>query len=280
MCPGRGHRRRMRRARRAGAGRPDRACRQLPTRRLQPGQRILRSPVSRRSTKGSTAPTRPPTPRSPNWSRPWPTARPNRPAPTAGASRCARGVVFSDGSTFDSADVVATYAAVAIRWSPRRSRPSVAPIVARHRRRTRRRDRQLDTEADPSPYLLLGILPVGEDRGRPGRRLGGQHRAGGHRALPAGQPAARPGGAGRPRRLLGRPAAGQTLVYPYTPDDNAGRRAWSSGAVDGATLPPRLIDSIDGDDVADRRCAVGRLARRLAARRQPVHRGLRGPGSR
>ena len=69
------------------------------------------------------------------------------------------GVVFSDGTTFDSADVVATYAAVPDPRVASEISTSVAPIVSIEADGSDAVVVELDTAADPKPYLLLGILP-------------------------------------------------------------------------------------------------------------------------
>ncbi|MGE2733646.1 ABC transporter substrate-binding protein [Mycolicibacterium vaccae] len=159
------------------------------------------------------------------------------------------GVLFSDGSTLDSADVVATYAAVADPKVASEISTSVAPIVSLTADGPDAVTVELDTAADPRPYLLLGILPSEKVE-----------------AAPAGDWAVNtaPVGTGpyrldtlRPDQAVlvarddywGDPAQVKRLVYTYTPDDNARAQAIVSGAVDGTTLPPRLIESIRGDDI-------------------------------
>lgn len=47
----------------------------------------------------------------------------------------------------------------------------------------------------------------------------------------------------------GEPAQVRRLVYTYAPDDNARAQSMVSGAVDGTNLPPRLVDSVNGENV-------------------------------
>ncbi|MEZ0340242.1 ABC transporter substrate-binding protein [Mycobacterium sp. pV006] len=158
-------------------------------------------------------------------------------------------VVFSDGSTFDSGDVVATYAAVADPKVASEISTSVAPIVALTADGPDAVTVELDTAADPRPYLLLGILPSEKIED-----------------APAGDWAVNtaPVGTGpyrldtlRPDQVVlvarddywGDPAQVQRLVYTNTPDDNARAQSMVAGTVDGTTLPPRLIESLDGEDI-------------------------------
>lgn len=158
-------------------------------------------------------------------------------------------VVFSDGSTFDSGDVVATYAAVADPKVASEISTSVAPIAALTADGPDAVTVELDTAADPRPYLLLGILPSEKIE-----------------AAPAGDWAVNtaPVGTGpyrldtlRPDQVVlvarddywGEPAQVERLVYTYTPDDNTRAQSMAAGTVDGTTLPPRLIASLDGDDI-------------------------------
>ena len=69
------------------------------------------------------------------------------------------GVQFSDGTAFDSADVVATYAAVADPAVASEIATAVTPIVAIEPDGPEAVTVELTTAADPRPYLLLGILP-------------------------------------------------------------------------------------------------------------------------
>lgn len=160
------------------------------------------------------------------------------------------GVQFSDGTAFDSADVVATYAAVADPAVASEIATAVAPIVSVVPDGPEAVTVELATAADPRPYLLLGILPS--------ERV---------ESAPAGDWAVNtePVGTGpyrldslRPDQAVlvaredywGTPAQVDRLVYTYTPDDNSRAQSMASGAVDGTNLPPRLIDSLNADDVA------------------------------
>ena len=159
------------------------------------------------------------------------------------------GVQFSDGTAFDSADVVATYAAVADPAVASEIATAVTPIVSIEPDGPEAVTVELATAADPRPYLLLGILPS--------ERV---------ESAPAGDWAVNtePVGTGpyrldslRPDQAVlvaredywGTPAQVDRLVYTYTPDDNSRAQSMASGAVDGTNLPPRLIDSLATGDV-------------------------------
>ena len=138
------------------------------------------------------------------------------------------GVTFSDGSAFDSADVVATYAAVRDPAVASEISTSVAPIVTLTADGPDAVTVEMNTAADPRPYLLLGHPAVGEGRGRSRRRTG--------RSTPSRSAPARTGwrACGRirpswsPATTTGAtPAQVKRVVYTYTPDDNARAQAWS-----------------------------------------------------
>lgn len=109
------------------------------------------------------------------------------------------GVTFSDGSSLDSADVVATYAALKNPAVASDIATNVAPVTAVIADGPQAVIVEVNTDTDPSPYLLTGIVPSERGTGRPGCGLDPEHRTGGHRSLPAGQPASRSGGTGGPR---------------------------------------------------------------------------------
>lgn len=166
------------------------------------------------------------------------------------------GVMFSDGSTFDSADVVATYRAVRDPKVASEISTSVAPIVSIEADGPDAVTVALNTAADPKPHLLLGILPSEKVE-----------------AIPAADWAVNtaPVGTGpyrleslRPDQAVlvarddywgGAPEL-KRLVYTHVPDDNARAQSMVSGAVDGTNLPPRLIDSVKGSDDAVQTIAV------------------------
>ncbi|MGE2832909.1 ABC transporter substrate-binding protein [Mycobacterium sp. SMC-4] len=159
------------------------------------------------------------------------------------------GVVFSDGSTFDSADVVATYAAVADPKVASEISTSVDPIVSLTADGPDAVSVELDTAADPRPYLLLGILPSEKVEPTPAADWAVNTAPVG--TGPYRLDTLRPDQAVLVARddYWGDPAQVKRLVYTYTPDDNARAQSMVSGAVDGTTLPPRLINSLGGDDV-------------------------------
>lgn len=157
-------------------------------------------------------------------------------------------VTFSDGSTFDADDVVATYAAV----KDSRVASAIATNIAPISRVSADGDDAVIVDADgadPKPFLLVGILP--SEKVEPG---------------PAADWAVntRPVGTGpyrleslRPDQAVlvarddywGDPPQVRRLVYTYTPDDNTRAQRIVAGEVDGANLPPRLINSVNQGEV-------------------------------
>ncbi|BBX18913.1 ABC transporter substrate-binding protein [Mycolicibacterium duvalii] len=159
------------------------------------------------------------------------------------------GVVFSDGSSFDSADVVATYAAVADPRVASEISTSVSPIVSLTADGPEAVTVELTTAADPRPYLLIGILPSERVEDAPAADWAVNTAPVG--TGPYRLESLRPDQAVMVARddYWGEPAQVNRLVYTYTPDDNARAQSMVSGAVDGTTLPPRLIDSVRSDEV-------------------------------
>ncbi len=159
------------------------------------------------------------------------------------------GVAFSDGSAFDSADVVATYAAVRDPEVASEISTSVAPIVAITADGPDAVTVELTTAADPKPYLLLGILPSEKVEDKPAADWAVNTAPVG--TGPYRLDSLRPDQAVLVARddYWGRPAQVKRLVYTYAPDDNARAQSMVSGSVDGTNLPPRLIDSVKSDEV-------------------------------
>lgn len=159
------------------------------------------------------------------------------------------GVLFSDGSAFDSADVVATYGAVRDPEVASEISTSVAPIVAITADGPDAVTVELNTAADPKPYLLLGILPSEKIEAKPAADWAVN-------TAPVGTGPYRLDSLRPDQAVLiarddywGTPAQVKRLVYTYAPDDNARAQSMVSGAVDGTNLPPRLIDSVKSDEV-------------------------------
>ncbi|WP_396885012.1 ABC transporter substrate-binding protein [Mycobacterium sp. SMC-8] len=159
------------------------------------------------------------------------------------------GVTFSDGSAFDAADVVATYAAVRDPQVASQISTSVAPIVSITADGSGAVVIEMDTAADPKPYLLIGILPSEKVEETPAADWAVNTAPVG--TGPYRLDSLRPDQAVLVARddYWGRPAQVKRLVYTYTPNDNARAQSMVAGAVDGTTLPPRLIASIDSDDI-------------------------------
>ncbi|KAF0968127.1 ABC transporter substrate-binding protein [Gordonia sp. YY1] len=178
---------------------------------------------------------------------------PERIAPRTWRVPLKGGVTFSDGSAFDSADVVATYRAVVDPKVASGISTDFAPIVTVDADGPQAIRLTTNTDADPSPYLLLGIVPS--------ERV---------EAAPAAQWAinTEPVGTG-PYRLesldpdqavlvarddrAGDVPSVRRIVYTHVPDDNSRAQLLQTGEVDGASLPPRLADGFaerSGVDVA------------------------------
>lgn len=159
------------------------------------------------------------------------------------------GVVFSDGSTFDSADVVATYAAVGDPEVASEISTSVAPVVSMAADGPDVVTVELNTAADPRPYLLIGILP--SERVEAGPAADWAVNTAPVGTGPYRLDSLRPDQAVLVARddYWGDPPQVRRLVYTYVPDDNARAQSMASGAVDGTALPPRLIDSVGSEDV-------------------------------
>lgn len=159
------------------------------------------------------------------------------------------GVTFSDGSGLDSADIVATYDAVRDPAVASEIATSVAPIVRLAADGPAAVTVELDTAADPRPYLLLGILPSEKVESTPAADWAVNTEPVG--TGPYRLESLRPDQAVMVARddYWGEPAQVKRVVYTYTPDDNARAQAMISGAADGTSLPPRLIDSIKRDGI-------------------------------
>ncbi|MGB3356526.1 MAG: ABC transporter substrate-binding protein [Mycobacterium sp.] len=159
-------------------------------------------------------------------------------------------VMFSDGSTLDSADVVATYTAVRDPAVASEISTSVAPIVTITADGPDAVTVEMNTAADPRPYLLLGILPSEKVEPAPAADWAVNTEPVG--TGPYRLESLRPDQAVLVARAdyWGEPAQVERIVYTYTPDDNARAQSMVSGAADGTTLPPRLIDSIGGGDIS------------------------------
>lgn len=158
-------------------------------------------------------------------------------------------VVFSDGTPFDAADVVATYTAV--------RNPEVASDIATHvapvaQVRADGEDAvvvDMHTDADPKPYLLVGIAPAERVESKPAAnwKLNTEPVGTGPYRLES----LRPDQAVLVARddYWGEPAQVRRIVYTHTPDDNVRAQRILAGEVDGVSLPPKLISSIDRDDI-------------------------------
>lgn len=177
-------------------------------------------------------------------------AQPPRPAgPNTWRLALRPGVTFSDGSTLDSADIVATYDAVRDPAVASEIATAVAPIVRITADGPDAVTVELNTAADPRPYLLLGILPSEKIESAPAAEWAVNTAPVG--TGPYRLQSLRPDQAVMVARddYWGAPAQVKRIVYTYTPDDNARAQAMVAGSADGAGLPPRLIDSIKREGI-------------------------------
>ena len=158
------------------------------------------------------------------------------------------GVRFSDGTTLDAADVIATYDAVrnptvaseiATDYAPIASIAADGPTVVTV---------TMTTDTDPSPYLLLGIVPSEKVEQRPAADWAlntapvgtGPYRL---ESLSPDQAVM----VGRDDYWGGAPQLPR-VVYTYAPDDNTRAQRVIAGEVAGANLPPKLANTLANRD--------------------------------
>ena len=158
-------------------------------------------------------------------------------------------VTFSDGSSFDSADVVATYAAVRDPAVASEISTHLAPITAVTADGPHAVLVDVATAADPTPFLLLGIVASEHVEPKPAAEWAVNTAPVG--TGPYRLESLRPDQAVMVARddYWGTPAAVRRVVYTYTPDDNVRAQRIITGEVDGVNLPPALVDSVAGDGV-------------------------------
>jgi peptide/nickel transport system substrate-binding protein len=159
------------------------------------------------------------------------------------------GVTFSDGSAFDAADVVATYSAVKDPAVASEISTHVAPITAIAADGPDAVTVDVNTDADPTPFLLLGIAPSEKVENRPAADWALNTEPVG--TGPYRLDSLRPDQAVMVARddYWGEPPQVTRLVYTYNPDDNVRAQRIVAGEVDGVNLPPKLINSIKSGDV-------------------------------
>lgn len=160
------------------------------------------------------------------------------------------GVTFSDGSAFDSADVVATYAALKDPAVASEIATNVAPLTAVTADGPHAVIVDVDTETDPSPYLLTGIVPSEKVEQAPAADWA-------LNTAPVGTgpyrlDSLRPDQAVMVARedYWGEKPQVTRIVYTYTPDDNTRAQRITTGEVDGVNLPPKLMKSVDNGEVS------------------------------
>ncbi|ROZ99142.1 ABC transporter substrate-binding protein [Gordonia sp. OPL2] len=156
------------------------------------------------------------------------------------------GVTFSDGSAFDSADVVATYRAVRDPRVASEISTDFAPIVDVTADGPTAVTVRMNTSADPSPYLLLGIAPSEKIEAKPAAEWALNTRPVG--TGPYRLDSLQPDQAVLVARDDYRGGTPQVtrIVYSYVPDDNTRAQRITADEIDGTTLPPKLAQSLDG----------------------------------
>lgn len=173
-------------------------------------------------------------------------SRPERVAPRTWRVPLKSGVTFSDGTAFDAADVVATYRAVVDPRVASQISTDFAPIVAVEADGPGAVTVRMKTDADPSPYLLVGVVPAERVEDAPAAEWA-------LNTEPVGTGAYRLGSLDPDQAVLvaredywGRRPAVQRIVYTHVPDDNTRAQRIAAGEIDGANLPPRLAESLEG----------------------------------
>lgn len=158
------------------------------------------------------------------------------------------GVTFSDGTSFDSTDVVATYAAVRNPAVASEISTNFTPVVDISADGPDAVLITMNTAADPSPYLLLGIAPAEKIENTPAAdwALNTAPVGTGPYALQSLQPdqavmTAR-------EDYWGQKPQVKTLVFSYTPDDNTRAQRIATGEVDGVSLPPKMLAAVQDRD--------------------------------
>lgn len=158
------------------------------------------------------------------------------------------GVTFSDGTAFDAEDVVATYRAVVDPRVAADISTDFASIVAVESDGPQAVTVRMDTDADPSPYLLLGIVPSERVETTPAAEwaINTAPVGTGAYALESLEPdqavlAVR-------ENYWGETPSVRRLVYSHVPDDNTRAQRIGTGEIDGANLPPRLADGLTDRD--------------------------------
>ncbi|KXP09566.1 ABC transporter substrate-binding protein [Tsukamurella pulmonis] len=172
-------------------------------------------------------------------------AAPQRIAPRTWRIALRSGVTFSDGSRFDAADVVATYDAARAPAVAADIATHVAPVEEVTADGENAVTVRLTTDADPTPYLLLGIVPSERVETRPAAQWSLNRD-------PVGTGPYRLESVANDQAVLvartdrGEPPAVRRVVYTLVADDNARAQRIRAGEIDGASLPPKLAASLDG----------------------------------
>lgn len=157
-------------------------------------------------------------------------------------------VTFSDGSGLDAQDVVSTYAAVRNPVVASEIATNFTPITELRADGYDTIVVTMNSDANPSPYLLLGIAPSERIENRPAAEweLNTQPVGTGPYELATLKPdqavmTAR-------EHYWGPAPQIKSLVFAYTPDDNTRAQRIAAGEVDGVNLPPKMLAAVQGRD--------------------------------
>lgn len=170
--------------------------------------------------------------------------KPVRTGPRQWRVRLRDGIRFSDGTAFDAADVVATYRAMADPAVAADISTQAGPITEVAADGPGAVTVRLSTDADPAPYLLVGIVPSEKVVSAPAADWP-------LNAAPVGTGPYRLDSL-RPDQAVfvarddywNGPVTLRKVVYTAAPDDNNRAQRVAAGEVDGASLPPRLAKSL------------------------------------
>ncbi|HEY9311865.1 ABC transporter substrate-binding protein [Williamsia sp.] len=161
------------------------------------------------------------------------------------------GVTFSDGSALDSADVVATYDAVRNPVVASEVSAGLAPVVDISADGPDAVTVTMNTNADPSPYLLLGIAPSEKVENAPAADWALNTKPIGTGPYTLDELQSDQAVMTARSDYWGDLPQVTTLVFTYSPDDNSRSAQISTGEVDGGSLPPKMIEALEGRDGVD-----------------------------
>ncbi|MDZ7914950.1 MAG: ABC transporter substrate-binding protein [Rhodococcus sp. (in: high G+C Gram-positive bacteria)] len=157
-------------------------------------------------------------------------------------------VTFSDGTDFDAADVVATYEAVKSPTVASEISTDFDPIVDIVSDGSDAVVVTMNTDADPSPYLLLGIAPSERIENAPAADWALNTEPVGTGPYVLDSLRADQAVFTAREDYWGEAPQVTRLVITYTPDDNTRVQRVATGEVSGTSLPPTAVAALDGND--------------------------------